>query len=180
MQSSKPDWFRNKDKSLFHGLYHPIYPLDPGHFFSDNHDLVHQCRRHRIYNNPPGAVLTACQQSSKCKRLITSEWIGNIEDYPLKPDFYATTREPFRKGLKAQNAVMWTLFNVGWLADNFLPSAKTYMKPIPAVFPIDPHGWTACVRGTGDEEQSWTCGRDVGRTVVELCKAKDWVSPLND
>ncbi|KAL8749303.1 MAG: hypothetical protein Q9184_006862 [Pyrenodesmia sp. 2 TL-2023] len=121
------------------------------------------------------ALLTACHQSSTCKRLIPSEWIGNIDAYPLKPDFYATTREPFREMLRAQDTVTWTLFNPGWLADYFLPSAKTHMKPIPDEFPVDPNGWRACVRGTGDEEQSWTCGRDVGRAVVELCKAKDWV-----
>ncbi|KAL8753742.1 MAG: hypothetical protein Q9199_004840 [Rusavskia elegans] len=119
------------------------------------------------------ALLAACQKSTACKRLIPSEWIGDIEAYPLKPAFYGATREPFRKKLKAQDTVTWTLFNCGWLADYFLPSAKTYIKPIDES-PVDPNGWSACVRGTGDEEQSWTCGRDVGRAVVELCKAKDW------
>lgn len=54
------------------------------------------------------------------------------------------------------------------------------MKPIPNEFPIDPNGWAACVRGTGDEEQTWTCGRDVGKAVVELCKAKQWVRRRNN
>ncbi|KAL8786520.1 MAG: hypothetical protein Q9213_002747 [Squamulea squamosa] len=121
------------------------------------------------------ALLSACQQSIRCKRLIPSEWIGNIEAYPLKPSFYGNTREPFRQELRAQDTVTWTLFNGGWLADYFLPSAKTHMAPIPDEFPIDPNGWSACVRGTGDEEQSWTCGRDLGRAVVELCKAKEWI-----
>ncbi|KAI4086738.1 MAG: hypothetical protein LQ344_007307 [Seirophora lacunosa] len=120
------------------------------------------------------ALLDACQQSSRCKRLIPSEWIGDIEAYPSKPDFYATTRLPFRDILRAQDAVTWTLFNQGWLADYFLPSSKTHMKPIPDEFPVDPNAWTACVRGTGDEEQSWTCGRDVAKAVVELCRASDW------
>ncbi|KAL8957777.1 MAG: hypothetical protein Q9193_005037 [Seirophora villosa] len=120
------------------------------------------------------ALLDACQQSSRCKRLIPSEWIGDIEAYPSKPDFYATTRLPFREILRAQDAVTWTLFNQGWLADYFLPSSKTHMKPIPDEFPVDPNAWTACVRGTGDEEQSWTCGRDVAKAVVELCRASDW------
>ncbi|KAL8993177.1 MAG: hypothetical protein Q9169_006549 [Polycauliona sp. 2 TL-2023] len=114
------------------------------------------------------ALLSACQQSTACKRLIPSEWIGDIEAHPLKPAFYGITREPFRKQLKAQDTVTWTLFNNGWLADYFLPRGKTYMRPIPDEFPVDPNGWKACVRGTGEEVQSWTCGRDVGRAVVEL------------
>ena len=56
---------------------------------------------------------------------------------------------------------MWTLLDSGWLADYFLPSLKTYMKPIPELFPVDPDQWSACVRGNGNEEQSWTSARDV-------------------
>lgn len=121
------------------------------------------------------AILFACRQSTSCKRLIPSEWIGDSETYPLKPDFYATSREPFRQSLKEQREVEWTLFNTGWLADYFLPKEKTYMKPIPLEFPVDANGWRALVRGTGDEIQSWTCARDVARAVVELCKADQWV-----
>ena len=121
------------------------------------------------------SLLTACQQSLTCKRLIPSEWIGDSETFPLKPDYYATTRVPFRQMLRAQNEVEWTLFNPGWLADYFLPREKTYIRPIPDKFPVDPIGWRCCIRGTGDEMQSWTCGREIGRAVVELCKAEKWV-----
>ncbi|KAI4222735.1 MAG: hypothetical protein L6R36_005939 [Xanthoria steineri] len=124
------------------------------------------------------ALLQACQESHRCKRLIPSEWIGNIDDYPLKPAFYGTTREPFRQMLRAQNSVRWTLVHPGWLADYFLPAAKTYMKPIPHEFPVDPNGWRVCVRGSGEEEQSWTCGRDVGRAVVALCRVKEEWEPV--
>ncbi|KAL9130664.1 MAG: hypothetical protein Q9217_001191 [Psora testacea] len=120
------------------------------------------------------SLLQACQQSHSCKRLIPSEWIGDSETFPLKPNYYATTREPFRQTLKQQQEIEWTLFNPGWLADYFLPVGKSYMKPIPQEFPVDPEGWSACVRGTGEEVQSWTMGRDVGKAVVELCKAENW------
>lgn len=99
-----------------------------------------------------------------------------MEAYPLKPDFYASTREPIRRALRAQTEVEWTLFNVGWLADYFLPASKSFMTPNKDTFPIDVDGWKACVRGTGDEAQSWTAARDVGRAVVELCKSDTWVS----
>lgn len=126
------------------------------------------------------SLLEACRLSHSCKRFIPSEWIGDIDNFPLKPDYYATTREPFRQILKAQHEIEWTLFNVGWLADYFLPPSKTYMTPVPDKFPIDPAGWRACIRGTGDEVQSWLCGRDVGRAVMELCKADEWVSKAID
>ena len=78
--------------------------------------------------------------------------------------------------LRAQTKVEWTLFNMGWLADYFLPTRKTFMAPIKDKFPIDVDSWKACIRGTGDEVQSWTAARDVGRAVVELCKDEKWVS----
>ena len=124
------------------------------------------------------ALVAACGQSRTCKRLIPSEWIGDLETYPLKPDFYATTRQPFREMLRAQDQVEWTLFNVGWLADYFLPEEKTYMAPIKDTFPVDVDGWRACVRGSGDVVQSWTSARDVAKAVVELCRADKWVCEM--
>ncbi|KAL9130411.1 MAG: hypothetical protein Q9175_007030 [Cornicularia normoerica] len=126
------------------------------------------------YIDVHASLLTACQQSKFCKRLIPSEWIGDSESYPLKPDYYATTREPFRQMLREQTEIEWTLFNPGWLADYFLPKEKTYISPIPDKFPADPNNWRACIRGSGDEPQSWTCGREIGRAVTELCKARRW------
>lgn len=52
------------------------------------------------------------------------------------------------------------------------------MKPVPLEFPVDANGWRALVRGTGDEMQSWTSARDVGRAVVQLCKADGWVGEI--
>ena len=120
-------------------------------------------------------ILAACRQSNTCKRLIPSEWIGDSETFPSKPNYYATSREPFRQVLRSQGEVHWTLFNVGWIADYLLPEDKTYMSPVPGKFPIDQESWSTCIRGTGDEPQSWICGREIGRAVVELCKASSWV-----
>ncbi len=121
------------------------------------------------------ALLNACARSSGCKRLIPSEWAGNIDDYPWLPRFYAAKRDPFRQVLRESKGVEWTLFNCGWLMDYFLPSEKTYMPPIPDEFPVDPNNWRYRVRGTGDELQSWTCAREIGRAVVELLAAPEWV-----
>lgn len=81
--------------------------------------------------------------------------------------------------LKEQEEVEWTLFNMGWLADYFLPEGRSYMPPIKDEFPVDVDGWKACVRGSGNEAQSWTCARDVARAVVELCRADEWVCHLS-
>ncbi|MCJ1404226.1 hypothetical protein MMC11_007451 [Xylographa trunciseda] len=120
------------------------------------------------------AILHACQKSKGCKRLIPSEWAGNIVDHPLLPAEYASSREPFRKILKESSGIQWTLFNFGWLADYFLPEKKTHIPPLPVGFPIDPNSWRACIRGTGDEPQAWTCAREVGKAVAELLEAPEW------
>ena len=125
------------------------------------------------------ALLNACVKSPTCKRFIPSEWVGNIEDFPMLPTFYGASREPFRQLLRETRGIEWTLFNGGWLADYFLNKEKTYMPAIPDEFPIDANGFKACIRGTGDEPQSWTCAREIARAVVELLRAPQWVLRFN-
>ncbi|KAL4862843.1 hypothetical protein BDV12DRAFT_206904 [Aspergillus spectabilis] len=120
--------------------------------------------------------LKACLSSTACKTFIPSEWAGNIDDYPDISISYGKTRAPLRKILE-QTApeLKWTLFNLGWFMEYFLPAEKSYMKYIAGEFPIDYGTWTYTVRGTGDEPQSWTCGRDVARAVVKLLSSQeDW------
>ncbi|KAI4219121.1 MAG: hypothetical protein L6R36_008546 [Xanthoria steineri] len=122
------------------------------------------------------AFLSACIASHSCKRLMPSEYSGNIEAHPARPRFYGTTREPFRQILKTEaDGVEWTLIENGWFMDYFLPKEKSYMRPVPDEFPINLDDWTARVRGTGDEPQSWTLAREVGRAIVALCAdTKGW------
>ncbi|KAI4097679.1 MAG: hypothetical protein LQ339_006724 [Xanthoria mediterranea] len=122
------------------------------------------------------AFLSACIASHSCKRLMPSEYCGNIETHPARPRFYGTTREPFRQILKTEaDGVEWTLIENGWFMDYFLPKEKSYMRPVPDEFPINLDDWTARVRGTGDEPQSWTLAREVGRAIVALCAdTKGW------
>jgi hypothetical protein len=121
------------------------------------------------------AFLEACQKSKTCKRFIPSEFAGNIDDFPLMPSFFKTSRVPFRKILEQQNDVEWTIFNNGWLMDYFLTEDKTYMPSIPKEFPIDPNGWEACIRGTGDDVQSFTAARDIAKALIMLLAAPEWV-----
>ena len=107
---------------------------------------------------------------------MPSEYCGNIEEFPLRPRFYGSTREPFRKILREEaEDVEWTLLECGWFMDYFLPKEKSYMRPVPDEFPIDLDAWTVRIRGTGDEPQSWTLGREVGRAGGELSAAKECV-----
>ncbi|KAI4090958.1 MAG: hypothetical protein L6R37_007813 [Teloschistes peruensis] len=120
------------------------------------------------------AFIGACLASETCKRLMPSEYCGNIEEFPDRPRFYGTTREPIRKVLRGMQGLEWTLLECGWFMDYFLKAEKSHMRPVPDEFPIDLDKWTARIRGTGDELQSWTIGREVGKAAVELCAAKKW------
>ncbi|KAL8711223.1 MAG: hypothetical protein Q9220_004368 [cf. Caloplaca sp. 1 TL-2023] len=125
------------------------------------------------------AFLSACQASRTCKRLMPSEYCGDIERFPDRPRFYGTTREPFRQTLKDKaKDVEWTLIENGWFMDYFLPKEQSYMKPVPDEFPINLDEWTARVRGTGDVPQSWTLAREVGKAIVELCASNERWEPI--
>ncbi|KAJ5747710.1 uncharacterized protein N7511_009406 [Penicillium nucicola] len=123
-----------------------------------------------LHNN----ILNACLRSNDCKRFIPSEWAGNIEEFPDIPPAYGKTRAPFREILRKTRGIQWTLFNQGWFMEYFVSEEKSYMKYLPGEFPINPIDWHYCVRGTGDEPQSWTCGRDVAKAVAELLAADEW------
>ena len=136
------------------------------------------------FNHSPGstfvdvhrAFLEACRRSRSCKRFIPSEFAGNIDDFPQHPSYYTASRVPFREVLALETDVEWTIFNNGWLLDYFLTRDKTYMPAIPDEFPVDPNGWKACIRGSGNEPQSFSSGRDVARALVMLLDAPEWVS----
>ncbi|KAI0517551.1 hypothetical protein F5B22DRAFT_603356 [Xylaria bambusicola] len=130
----------------------------------------------KLYLDLHQAWLTACLQSKSCKRFIPSEWAGNVDDYPQLPKFYAESRLPFRRILQETVGIEWTLFNCGWLVDYFLPQHLTRMPAEPDTVPIDANGWRACIRGSGDELQSWTWTKDVAAAVGELLAAPSWES----
>ncbi|KAF4506951.1 hypothetical protein G6O67_005632 [Ophiocordyceps sinensis] len=120
------------------------------------------------------AFLEACRRSRSCRRFIPAEFAGNVDDFPLLPSYFQTSRVPFRRILERETGVEWTVFNNGWLMDYLLTRDKTYMPWIPNEFPIDPNNWTACIRGTGDQVQSFTSARDVARALIMLLDAPEW------
>lgn len=129
-------------------------------------------------------MLKACQQSPKCKRFIPSEWGGNIDDFPDLPRAYGGTRGVFRgvlkdtsEGKKEGDIIKYTLLQHGWCMEYLLAPGKSYRKVPEGEFAIDIEKWKYEVRGTGEEMQSFTMGRDVAVAVKRLLiMEREWVS----
>jgi nucleoside-diphosphate-sugar epimerase len=120
------------------------------------------------------ALLEACQQSSKCKRFLPSEYGGNIDLYPDSPQFYYANHEPVRQALRAQRDVMWTLFNMGWLSDYFVPAGSRYIRDIGEFHPVNFKTGTITIPGTGEELISFTAARDAARAIARLIDQDNW------
>ena len=128
-----------------------------------------------FYNTVHESLLAACRSSKVCKRFAPSEYGGNITRFPDLPRFYGPTHGEFRKVLQAQNDVQWSLVNGGWFMDYFVEPEKTFMKPLPGVWPLDLTRRKALMLGTGDEEIGWTAARDVAKALVRLAGMPKWV-----
>lgn len=51
------------------------------------------------------ALLEPCRQSPRGKRFVPSEYVGNTDEYPDQPIFYAANHNPVRAALEAQSDV---------------------------------------------------------------------------
>lgn len=129
------------------------------------------------YNTVHESILFACRDSKTCKRLVSSEYMGNLRDYWYLPRGNYYVRQPFRLTLARQSDVKWTLVNQGWLGDYFVQPAdgsKSYIRPFPNGWPIDLEQKTVRITGTGDEPIGWTAARDMAKAVVKLISREDW------
>ncbi|CAG8320431.1 unnamed protein product [Penicillium salamii] len=120
------------------------------------------------------ALLEVCQQSPKCKRFLPSEYGGNIDDYPDTPKFYYANHEPVRQALRAQKGVMWTLFNMGWLSDYFVPTGSRYIRDLGDFHPFKLKTGVMNIPGTGEELVSFTAVRDTARAIAHLIDQDHW------
>lgn len=127
-----------------------------------------------FYNKAHLAMIAASNMSPRCKRFIPSECGGNIEDYPQHPLFYVPTHGAIREVLASQSDLEYTLFNLGWFMDYFIPSDKTYMKPLPGIWPLDLEQKTLRILGSGDEPVTFTAARDAARALTHLVDVPDW------
>ncbi|WPG99935.1 Hypothetical protein R9X50_00275800 [Acrodontium crateriforme] len=120
------------------------------------------------------ALLQACQKSRTCKRLIPSEFAGDIAAYPDQPGFYTATREPIRQALREQTNVEWTIIALGWLADYCVPAQNRYIKDIGDDCPIHMTNHSLLIPGTGSEPVDLTWARDVAKALAVLVQSPDW------
>jgi nucleoside-diphosphate-sugar epimerase len=120
------------------------------------------------------ALLEACRQSPNCKKYIPSEYAGNTDEYPDQPAFYYANHQPVRDALRAQSDVMWTLFNLGWLSDYFIPRNMRYIKDIGEYHPMDLQKNTISIPGTGKDCIAFTSARDAAKAIVKLFDYEKW------
>jgi hypothetical protein len=69
---------------------------------------------------------------------------------------------------------MWTLFNLGWLTDYFIPANLRYIKDIGEFHPVRLTDGEMVIPGTGDELIAFTSIRDAAKAVSTLFKQDDW------
>jgi nucleoside-diphosphate-sugar epimerase len=127
-----------------------------------------------FYNKAHLAMIAACNASPRCQRFIPSECGGNIEDYPQHPLFYVPTHGAIRNVLASQSSLEYTLFNIGWFMDYFISSDKSYMKPLPNIWPLDLKQKTLRLLGSGDEPVTFTAARDAARALAHLVNVPNW------
>lgn len=129
------------------------------------------------YTSMHKALLDACTESQTCKRLVPSEYIGNLRYFEKCPRGSYESRKEFRQLLKDQSAVKWTLVNQGWLGDYFvLPinASGTYIRPFPSGWPIDYGQKTARVIDSGEQPVTFTASRDMAKAVTRLIAHEEW------
>lgn len=120
------------------------------------------------------ALLEACRRSPQCKKFVPSEYAGNTDEYPDEPAFYAANHNPVREALRAQDEVIWTLFNLGWLTDYLVPASSRYIKDIGDYHPVDFHKGKITIPGSGDEPIAFTAARDGAKAIAQLMSLGKW------
>lgn len=119
-------------------------------------------------------LVLACQESSKCKRFIPSEFVANIETYPDQPGHYYASREPIRELLRSQTNLEWTLVCPGWFTDYFVPGKNRHLKDIGDYHPIiwsNDDDKMIIIPGTGNEPIDFIWVRDVVSALASLINA---------
>lgn len=168
------DWFRRPDISLRITDYSVDSLVE---HLSDCHGIVSATQDGAMTNvGLHLAILEACKRTRTCKRFIPSEYIGNVEDFPDQPAFYAANHQPVREALREQSDVEWTLVNPGWLANYLVPSKYRYLRDIGDCHPVDFVKQTMIIPGTGDEPITCTAARDMCKAIAMLYGLREWPS----
>lgn len=172
LSRSKKDWFTREDIQ-FRQTDYSVESLVP--LIEDCQGLVSGILDYSLNSATVHlALLEACKKSSHCKKYVPSEYAGNTDEYPDEPAFYAANHNPVREALRAQNDVIWTLFNLGWLTDYLVPAKSRYIKDIGDYHPVDFQKGTITIPGTGDEPIAFTAARDGAKAIAQLMSHDNW------
>lgn len=71
-------------------------------------------------------LIAAAQQTKSCRRIIPSEYGGDLEEQPDQPLFYNANHAPVRKALREQTVLEWTIVSTGWFPDYLFPEEYRY------------------------------------------------------
>lgn len=130
----------------------------------------------KVYTAVHSAILEACRKSKKCKRFIPSEFSVNLEDFPDQPYYHLPERPQWRKALKQQTDVAYTIICNGWFTEYVLPSSRRHLKDIGDGWPANHEDKIFQIYGDGKQLVSLTSVRDVARAVLGLLDqdVRDW------
>jgi hypothetical protein len=107
-------------------------------------------------------------EKAKCKRSIPSDYGGNIDIYPDSPVFHYVNHESVRQALRAQTDVTWTLSNMGWLSDYFVPAGSQYVRDIGDFHPVNFETGILTIPRTCEELICFTSACDAARAIACL------------
>jgi putative NADH-flavin reductase len=172
LSRSHKDWFAKKD------VTYVVTDYSVGQLVKqlDNCDSLVSCISDSTMVNVQVHLdlLEACKRSSKCKTFIPAEYAGNLDDYPDQPMFDRDSHMPIRDELRAQKDIKWTLINLGWFSDYFIPSENRYINDMGDYWPIDLENRTILVAGTGNEPITFTSARDMAKAIILLMSHPEW------
>jgi nucleoside-diphosphate-sugar epimerase len=171
LSRARRDWFTEKKNIEIRITDYTLESLEP--LLKDVDVLITLLHDNsQFYVDAHVALIEACKRSPRCKRMIPSECGGDIEQFPNHPLFYVPTHVVVREILAQQTELEYTLFNLGWFMDYFIPENKSYMKRLPGVWPLDEN--SIRILGTGDEPVTFTSARNVAQAMVTLVQVDKW------
>ena len=114
-------------------------------------------------------MLSAIQQSTRCKTFIPSEWTLNAEDPPEQPMPMHEHTQTLHGALKAADpSIRWTIISNSWFLDYIVPQSQRHLRDIGPLWPMDHATKTFTIYGPGTQRFSVVAVRDVARAVAAL------------
>ncbi|RMJ07492.1 hypothetical protein BHE90_011636 [Fusarium euwallaceae] len=114
------------------------------------------------------ALLKACKESPKCKRLLPSVWAGNYEEVNDQPLYAGEDLLPILEALRCQKEVYWTFFCQGWMVDYILPSNQRHLADFGERWVQNYETKVFTLYGNGAQKVDFTSARDTTRAVGVL------------